>query len=75
MMKFEIRHSSKTFMLSDRSNWLFCFGGGEDLEIWNQSQKASSHCYQLSYDYHGIPNALCGGRNFIPNRFVVIQMI
>ena len=75
MMKFEIHHSSKTFMLSDRSNWLFCFGGGEDLEIWNQSQKASSHCYQLSYDYHGIPNALCGGRNFIPKRFVVIQMI
>ena len=74
MMKFEIKNTSNTFLLWNSYDILFNFGSGHDISLLYKSNKTSSYCNQNSYDYHGQTNALCGGRNFTPKRFVVIQM-
>ena len=77
MMKFEIKDTSRTFLIrkDNYSNDLFLFGGNGDIDLNNQSSKKSSRCSQSScFNYHGISNALCGGYNFTPKRFVVLQM-
>ena len=52
-----------------------------DIYLYKQNNKDFSNCFQneLSFDYHGIENALCGKTGIAPNnikpkRILVIQM-
>ena len=70
-------------LYDETNNWLLTIGNGgiglnDDINLM-KSYCFESHprcgCKQSSYDYNGIQNALYGSMNFIPKKFVVIQMI
>ena len=90
MMKFNIENETKALMLNDSNdsdrNWLFLIGRSEkwnikksDICVYKKSNKSLSYCRNNNFNYGNIENALIGRddqqNNFIPKRFVVIQMI
>ena len=84
MMKFPIRNKSQAFEVYDETtDWLLTIGQGgpglnDDINLMKSDCLHSNPrcgCKQSSYDYNGIQNALCGSMNFMPKKFVVIQMI
>ncbi|ELP86590.1 hypothetical protein EIN_162240 [Entamoeba invadens IP1] len=58
----------------DEDQRLVCFGAGLwDLQICKQNAFWVGTCVQRSFDYLGLEQALCGSRNFCPQRVVVLQ--
>ncbi|BFU26166.1 trichohyalin, putative [Entamoeba histolytica] len=73
MKKFDIEEPGHAFYLHNQSNnWLFVFGL-DDIEVYKENDKTLSYCKQLSFEYEGISNALCG--NEWPNRFTTYRII
>ena len=73
-MKFEKINIKYGHCLFDQSmDRLITLG---DIYLNKENSKSFSWCdeYEKSFNYNGIKNALCGKRNFSPNRIVVIQM-
>ncbi|BFU24127.1 predicted protein [Entamoeba histolytica] len=77
MMKFDIKQPQYAFYLNNKyDNYLFSFGL-DDIFVYKENDKTQSHCYQHSFEYEGISNALCGKQlpnNFTPKRIIVIEM-
>ncbi|BFU25482.1 trichohyalin, putative [Entamoeba histolytica] len=74
MMKFDIKQTQSAFSLFSQSDiHLFAFGL-DDILVYKESIKAMSSCCQYSFEYEGIPNALCGNQRFTPKRIIVIEM-
>ena len=69
-------------LYDERKTWLISIGDGgngknDDINIMKgdcQNHQPGNGCCQSTYNYKGIPNALCGGRNFAIERFFVLQM-
>ncbi|BFU26130.1 predicted protein [Entamoeba histolytica] len=79
MMKFDIKHPEFAFCLYNQSHdYLFEFGFGLlglcDIRVYKENNKTKSWCYQFSFEYEGIENALCGNHDFTPKRIIVVQM-
>ncbi|BFU26348.1 trichohyalin, putative [Entamoeba histolytica] len=79
MMKFDIKIPEYAFYLHRQSNnWLFVFGHGcGDIQVCKENDKRYSSCYQDSFEYEGIENALCGKQypeRFTTKRIIVIEM-
>ena len=79
MMKFEINDRQCAFRLFKSStDYLFRIGWN-DIRIWKQHKRNECTCYQESFNYKTIENALCGktGWNnpFILKRIIVLQML
>ena len=77
-IKFPIKEKEYAFTLNDMDNsWLFLFGFGNDIILYDQSNKTSSQCLQsATYDYQNIECALTGNYStFTPSRFIIIQFI
>ena len=83
-MKFPIKNPLKSLKLYfENISWLFSIGsndgtgGWDDISIMKgdcQNMKPGNGCLQLSYNYHGIENALCGENKFSIQKIFVIQM-
>ncbi|BFU21855.1 trichohyalin, putative [Entamoeba histolytica] len=77
MMKFDIKEPRNAFCLFNQTtNCLFAFGGN-DIFVRKENYKTLSSCYQYSFEYEGIENALCGKQFpecFTPKRIIVIEM-
>ncbi|BFU26143.1 trichohyalin, putative [Entamoeba histolytica] len=75
MKKFDIKESEYAFKLYNQSDdCLFLFGLG-DFDVYKENNKTKSYCYQHSFSYEGISNALCGKEyRFTTYRITVIQM-
>ncbi|BFU24681.1 trichohyalin, putative [Entamoeba histolytica] len=68
---------SFVFSLDQTDNCLFAFGYYGDICVHKANYKTKSFCYQDSFEYEGIPNALCGKQHpyrFTPKRIIVIEM-
>ncbi|BFU22338.1 trichohyalin, putative [Entamoeba histolytica] len=79
MMKFDIiKDQQYAFCLYYQSDeYLFSFGDGCDICVGKENYQTKSSCYQYSYEYEGISNALCGKEwpnRFTPKRIIVIEM-
>ncbi|ELP85288.1 hypothetical protein EIN_085000 [Entamoeba invadens IP1] len=77
MKKFVIKNERKrdAFRLgSETWEWLFWMGF-RDIFIWKKGSEYENFCEQQSFDYEGIPNALCGESNFLISRIIALQMI
>ncbi|BFU22320.1 predicted protein [Entamoeba histolytica] len=79
MMKFDIKLQEYAFCLYNQSHdRLFEFGFGYfgfcDIRVYKENNKTKSWCYQFSFEYEGIENALCGNHDFTPKRIIVIEM-
>ncbi|BFU26111.1 trichohyalin, putative [Entamoeba histolytica] len=78
MMKFDIKQPQNAFKLYNQSHdCLFKFGYGCDILVHKENTKTISSCYQCSFEYEGIINALCGNEwpeYFTPKRIIVIEM-
>ncbi|BFU22486.1 trichohyalin, putative [Entamoeba histolytica] len=73
MMKFDIKEPEFAFCLYNQSDGiLFGFGCG-DIRVCKEKYKTKSYCYQQSFEYKGITNALCGKQH--PNRFTTKRII
>ncbi|BFU18168.1 trichohyalin, putative [Entamoeba histolytica] len=73
MKKFDIKQPEFAFCLFNQSyNRLFKFGS--DICVYKENYKTNSSCYQYSFDYKGISDALCGNNCFTPKRIIVIEM-
>ncbi|BFU21428.1 trichohyalin, putative [Entamoeba histolytica] len=77
MMKFDIEIPEYAFYLYNQSHdCLFDFGI-DDIFVCKENDKTKSLCYQCSFEYEGISNALCGKEipdRFTPKRIIVIEM-
>ena len=74
MIRFTINQPSNAFSLFDSSHEnLFMIGDG-DICVKKDLERSKSFCYQWSFNYNSIPNALCSDTNFVPKRIVVIQL-
>ncbi|BFU25517.1 trichohyalin, putative [Entamoeba histolytica] len=77
MKKFDIKEPEYAFYLFNQSHkCLFEFGYG-DICVFKENDKTYSSCYQHSFSYEGIRNALCGKQIpecFTPKRIIVIEM-
>ena len=72
--RFNLRMNDQPFAMRTSSNdTMFIFGNGCDIRVCKFGV-LGSYCSQSSYDYKGMMNVLCGQRNFLPKRVVVIQM-
>ncbi|BFU24978.1 predicted protein [Entamoeba histolytica] len=79
MMKFDIKQPQYAFCLYNQSHdRLFEFGFGYfgfcDIRVYKENNKTKSWCYQFSFEYEGIENALCGNHDFTPKRIIAIEM-
>ncbi|BFU24696.1 trichohyalin, putative [Entamoeba histolytica] len=78
MMKFDIKQPEYAFYLCNQSSdCLFAFGYYGDISVGKENNKTESYCYQHSFKYKGISNALCGKQlpeRFTPKRIIVIEM-
>ncbi|BFU21044.1 trichohyalin, putative [Entamoeba histolytica] len=80
MKKFNIEQQQRAFYLYNQSDdCLFEFGYGYrgDICVYKENYKTKSWCYQNSFKYKGISNALCGKQypyRFTPKRIIVIEM-
>ncbi|BFU18748.1 trichohyalin, putative [Entamoeba histolytica] len=77
MMKFDIEIPEYAFYLYKQyDDRLFDFGI-DDIAVCKENDKTKSLCYQCSFEYEGISNALCGKdytEYFTPKRIIVIEM-
>ncbi|BFU22383.1 trichohyalin, putative [Entamoeba histolytica] len=74
MMKFDIIQPEYAFKIcNQKDNCLFSFGIG-DILVYKENDKTKSWCYQNSFEYEGIENALCGKHDFTPKRIIIIEM-
>ncbi|BFU24830.1 predicted protein [Entamoeba histolytica] len=79
MKKFDIKRPQYAFYLNNQSHHcLFEFGYCGDIFVRKENNKTYSFCYQDSFEYEGIRNALCGkewpNNYFTPKRIIVIEM-
>nr|BAN39393.1 hypothetical protein [Entamoeba histolytica] len=78
MMKFDIKEPRCAFYLNSQTDdCLFEFGFGHDICVFKENNKTQSYCYQRSFEYNGISNALCGKQlpeRFTQKRIMVIEM-
>ncbi|BFU25791.1 trichohyalin, putative [Entamoeba histolytica] len=78
MKKFDIKEPQHAFILFNQSdNYLFGFGCYGDIAVYKENNKTKSSCFQRSFEYEGILNALCGKQHpegFTPKRIIVIEM-
>ena len=79
MTKFEINDRQCAFRLFKNStDYLFRIGWN-DIRIWKQHKRNECTCYQESFNYKSIENALCGKTGwdnpFILKRIIVLQML
>ena len=82
MMKYEIKEPKYAFYLYDKSQdrfFGFGYGSGHSLTIFKANRKSLSYCDQNDkyFNYHNIPNALCGTTHpdkMTLKRVVIIQM-
>ena len=77
MKKFEIKEKEYAFQLNKKIDKydLFSFGNGFDICIHKKSYINGGYCFQQSFEYEGISNALINDTEFIIKHFIVIQMI
>ncbi|BFU26775.1 trichohyalin, putative [Entamoeba histolytica] len=77
MKKFDIKEPQYAFWLYKQTDdYLFGFGI-DDIAVYKEDNKTESSCYQRSFSYEGISNALCGKqlpKRFIPKQIIVIEM-
>ncbi|GAB1223493.1 hypothetical protein ENUP19_0149G0031 [Entamoeba nuttalli] len=76
MKKFDIKYPEDAFWLHNKSDYSL-FGNGYDICVYKENNKIKSYCYQRSFEYKGISNALCGKSHpdhFTPKRIIVIEM-
>ena len=76
MMKFEIIKTEAGYNLTSKTSIILISFGYFGITLYKQNCKHNSFCTNDSsrFNYHGKSSALCGSSNFIPKRFVVIQM-
>ena len=76
-MRFEIKDIRYGVWLSEKQhNRLIRIG---NIWLYKYHEKEQSYCFQIpnEFDYHDIPNALCGKKDiqtFNPKRLLVLQM-
>ncbi|GAB1219596.1 hypothetical protein ENUP19_0039G0011 [Entamoeba nuttalli] len=84
MKKFDIEDSEYAIYIFKRTDdSLFSFGYSgifgclSDIFVYKENNKTNSYCYQETFEYKGIENALCGKQHphcFIPKQIVVVEM-
>ncbi|BFU19555.1 trichohyalin, putative [Entamoeba histolytica] len=77
MMKFDIKEPGHAFCLFNQSHDYLVIFGCSDIRVYKENYKTKSFCFQRSFEYEGIENALCGKEYpeyFKPKQIIVIEM-